>query len=180
MAAKPIPKITNQRLFDIMTRFRENENGCLEWQGAKTKTGYGIVVINSKPYLTHRVMYVSEFGEPDADLVIDHLCRNRACGNTEHLEAITNVENVMRGNGMGVQNSMKSYCPRGHAMIEPNFISSKPTHGRACKSCDNALRCSRRRNLEGDLREAFVQLDSDRRFEQYVQDYYDALEVVNV
>jgi len=180
MAAKPIPTISGERLFGIMARLRENENGCLEWRGAKTTTGYGLVRINNKTYMVHRLMYVSTYGEPGLDLVIDHLCRNRACANPEHLEAVSNEENVRRGNGLGVINSLKTHCPRGHAMVEPNFISSKPTHGRACKACDNAARIARRRGLEGELREAFIQIDADRRYNDAIQSTVYSLEVVNV
>lgn len=50
-------------------------------------------------HLAHRYYYEQAHGIPvgslDSDL--DHLCRNRACVNPDHLEPISRGENVRRG-----------------------------------------------------------------------------------
>src|SRR6266511_1712474 len=45
----------------------------------------------------HRISYVLAYGEPDLVLTLDHLCRNRACCNPDHLEPVARGENVRRG-----------------------------------------------------------------------------------
>jgi hypothetical protein len=42
-------------------------------------------------------MYERHIGPIPEGLQLDHLCRNRACINPAHLEPVTNLENLRRG-----------------------------------------------------------------------------------
>lgn len=77
-----------------------NENGCWIWGGkAHPKTGYGKVSHNNKTYLAHRLFYELIKGEIPVGKVLDHLCRTRICINPEHLEPVSQKENINRGLG---------------------------------------------------------------------------------
>jgi hypothetical protein len=69
-------------------------------------------------------------------LVLDHLCRNRRCVNPEHLEIVTSVENVMRGEGFGPKNAAKTHCDKGHEFTPENtYIRTRAQGGRECRAC---------------------------------------------
>jgi len=73
---------------------------CKIWQGAKTG-GHGTIEIREDgkrlSFYVHRATYCLERGPIPAGLDIDHLCRQRACGETSHMEPVTRGENVRRG-----------------------------------------------------------------------------------
>ena len=87
----------------------------------------------------HRLFYEVLVGPIPTDFDIDHLCRCRLCVNPSHLEAVPRRVNLERSkrptcpkghndfryrNGRrrcnlcypinGIQNSLKTHCPRGH------------------------------------------------------------------
>jgi hypothetical protein len=72
---------------------------CLIWQGSIGSHGYGQISHRSRPVLVHRIAYIAERGAIPDGFVIDHLCRNKACVDPEHMEAVTNAVNTQRGTG---------------------------------------------------------------------------------
>jgi hypothetical protein len=73
------------------------ETGCWEWQRMKNSDGYGQFMQGRKVVVAHRHYYELYIEPIPFGLVIDHLCRNKACVNPHHLEAVTRAVNNQRG-----------------------------------------------------------------------------------
>ena len=109
-------------------------SGCWLWTRCLVY-GYGSVYWDGKLRKAHRVVYEILKEPIPYGLHIDHLCRVRSCVNPNHLEPVTNRENIQRGNS-GLFNRRKTHCSRGHAFTEDNTIVVKGREReRFCKTC---------------------------------------------
>lgn len=102
----------------VRDRIRVNpDTGCWEWTGAVIPIkfrngGYGVIGYNQRQRRIHRMVWEILMGSIPSGLESDHLCRNRNCGNPDHLELVTHLENVRRGLRMkgGSINWKKPLC----------------------------------------------------------------------
>ena len=71
---------------------------CWIWTGAKS-VGYGHFGTQQVLWTAHRYAWTRLVGPIPEGFDIDHLCRNRACVNPDHLEPVTRAVNLRRGEG---------------------------------------------------------------------------------
>jgi hypothetical protein len=81
------------RFFDRTDRSGE----CWNWIGSVNGRGYGQMSYRGRCRTAHRVSWLMFRGEIPVGLVIDHLCRNTLCVRPDHLEAVSQSENIRRG-----------------------------------------------------------------------------------
>jgi hypothetical protein len=131
-----VPQKDAARRFDV--KVLKDTSGCWLWQGTTNKDGYGVY----RNAGAHRWAYEHFIGPIPEGLEIDHLCRVRNCVNPEHMEPVTHVENVRRGdyskNGAALValHTQKTHCPQGHAYTPDNLVPSDWARGvRRCRVC---------------------------------------------
>lgn len=120
-------------------RFADQSGDCWIWVGRSMSNGYGRFSHKGRDWLAHRLAYTLAKGDIPAGLVIDHLCQNKMCVRPDHLEAVTQKENVQRAplGGTAAVNATKTHCANGHPYSAAN--TRRATNGaRVCRECDNA------------------------------------------
>jgi HNH endonuclease len=121
-------------------------NGCWLWGGSRSAAGYGMFYVGAGGRtLAHRYAYELVRGGVPHGRELDHLCRNPACVNPEHLEPVTHRTNVLRGTSPSALSATSSSCPNGHEYT-PETTWLTPSGGRRCLTCFTAQRSRRNVN----------------------------------
>jgi hypothetical protein len=112
-----------------------NGTPCWIWIASIDKTGYGRFTIRRGSTVpAYQVSCVLAGKLIDkSQYQHDHLCRNRACVNPEHIEGVTQRVNLLRGESPPAKNARKDQCLNGHSLNEKNVYLWGP--GRAWRGC---------------------------------------------
>lgn len=125
---------------------------CWLWKDATAKVGYGYLGVGGRTgrrIQAHRIAYEIAKGPIPDGLQIDHLCSIRNCVNPAHLEAVTQRENLLRGDTLTRRNAMATHCKHGHLFDAKNTRKIR-TGGRACRQCSiDSRRKSNQKKLGG-------------------------------
>lgn len=119
---------------------------CWIWAKSTRDNGYGQFNFYGRMLGAHRVAYLFTHGSVPDDLQLDHLCHthdpdcaggvtceHRRCVNPDHLEPVSQKENLARGNGIGAKNSARTECKHGHPFNDANTRVYKGA--RLCRQC---------------------------------------------
>lgn len=137
------PRALDELRAALAAKSVHDASGCIVWQASKSANGYGRQAVGSAHgdpiAYAHCLAWELEHGPLDPGMELDHKCRNRACINTQHLEAVTHRENGIRGDGPCGRNARATHCPKGHEYTPENtYVIEKRgrLQSRACRECE--------------------------------------------
>ena len=119
----------------------EKTSTCWLWKLSTDKDGYGQYGFGGKMVKAHRLSYQMFKGKIPDNEEIDHLCRNRACVNPEHLESVKHAENMFRSKGIRRPLIHKKLCLHGHKLEGDNLkeyienVRGRIVYRRRCLTC---------------------------------------------
>lgn len=135
-----MPDLFDGRLpIRFWSKVRLSPDGCWIWKGSRNPKGYGLYAgDDGKRRAAHRAAYSGLVlplppYRPDGDQ-LDHLCRNRACVNPDHLELVSPRVNTLRGRTVAARRVAQTQCVNGHAFT-PENTRIRPDGCRDCREC---------------------------------------------
>lgn len=91
----------------LRARSIETAGGCWEWQGYRTRHGYGRIKVAGRMTTVNRAAWAATNGPIPVGLWVLHSCDNPPCWNPAHLRLGTARDNTadMRARGRAVDNA---------------------------------------------------------------------------
>lgn len=78
-------------------------DGCWIWRASLNRAGYGTFASGGRTVMAHRFAFELMVGPIDSENVLDHTCKTPSCVRPDHLEPVSQSENVIRGSGNGLR-----------------------------------------------------------------------------
>jgi hypothetical protein len=105
------------------------------WVGSFNRNGYGRYREGGRYVMAHRAAHELRAGKKvRKGLVVDHLCRNRAC--IEHTEAVSPKVNTLRGEGPTAANARRTHCEKHGCRLVRSACGPPGTkRQRRCPEC---------------------------------------------
>lgn len=72
---------------------KDTKTRCRNWTAGK-KNGYARIKVGGKDWYAHRMVYEMYVGEIPSGMTIHHTCANSICVNVNHLQMVTQSENI--------------------------------------------------------------------------------------
>lgn len=132
-------------------------DGCWVWTKGRDRKGYGRFSAHidgvRRLFSAHRAAWLALRGPIPYPLVPDHLCRNRACCNPDHMELVTIRVNTQRAALVGTMGAPRRGC-RVHGyedgyLFRPAGTPYETWICRVCKRRRSAEYKQRRRVTRG-------------------------------
>ncbi len=111
----------------------DKDTECWIWQGALQPSGYGVIRYQSRKVYCHRLAYLAFKGPLEPLKVLDHLCRNKACANPDHLESVSQIINLHRGKTRSGRFYFDILCSQG---LHDMTVTGR-TRRNQCRECIN-------------------------------------------
>jgi HNH endonuclease len=131
----PVPRTSPTFALRVLAAI-DFDGDCWQWTKA-TQDGYGVVgrgARGSGTMQAHRAVWEMLVGQIADGLQLDHLCRNRACCNPDHLEPVTAEENKRRGYSVASLHRLRDTCLYDHPKDGIARRKDGTSH-RYCKTC---------------------------------------------